>query len=246
MTLDPHYLIWLMPAEGTLPHTQPSSAEDGFFMSRILIFANGELPDMEKARALLQPGDDILCADGGTRHALALGLNPSLVVGDLDSAAEEDLRDAERRGAQILRFPRDKDETDLELALQQALSRQPASILIVAALGRRLDQTLGNLSLLSHSRLAGLDIRFDDGVEQAFFCRTQAEVTGRPGDLLSLIPWGRAAVGVRTTGLRWPLSGETLYPERTRGISNELLGPAASISLSSGLLLVIHRRNDRA
>ncbi len=213
-------------------------------MSRILIFANGQLPDMEKARSLLQPGDEVICADGGTRHALALGLNPALIVGDLDSVTGDELREAERRGAQVLRYSRDKDVTDLELALQKALERRPSSIRILAALGLRLDQTLGNLSLLSSPRLAGLDVRFEDGVEQAFFCRSQAEVSGRLGDLLSLIPWGGPVGGVHTAGLKWPLSGETLHPERTRGISNELLEPTVSIRISSGVLLVVHRRNN--
>ena len=44
---------------------QPSSAEDGFLLERIIIFANGELPDPIKARSLLQPGDTLICADGG-------------------------------------------------------------------------------------------------------------------------------------------------------------------------------------
>ncbi len=213
-------------------------------MSRILIFANGELSDLGRARGLLQAGDEIICADGGARHALALGLNPGWIVGDLDSVTEEELQIAGQKGAQVIRHPRDKNETDLELAFQQALDRKPSSIRIVAGLGRRLDQTLANLSLLSDARLEGWDIRFDDGVEQAFFCRTQAEINGQPGDLLSLIPWGNAAMGVRTRGLKWPLADETLHPEKTRGISNELMESTVSVSLTSGLLLVVHRRRD--
>lgn len=213
-------------------------------MPRILIFANGELPNLEKARTLIESGDMIICADGGTRHALALGMSPSLIIGDLDSVTDEELQVAKRRDAQIIRHSRDKNETDLELALKQALEHKPSSILIVAALGKRLDQTLANLSLLSDPQLAALNVHFDDGVEQAFFCRTQVEVRGRRGELVSLIPWGGQVEGVRTTGLKWPLSDETLYPEKTRGISNELLDEMATISVKSGLLLVVHRRNN--
>jgi thiamine pyrophosphokinase len=79
-------------------------------------------------------------------------------------------------------------------------------------------------------------------VEEVFFCRDQAEVHGRRGDLVSLIPWGGAATGVRTNGLKWPLSDEMLYPEKTRGISNEMLAESAQIEITSGLLLIIHRR----
>ncbi|HUI88450.1 MAG TPA: thiamine diphosphokinase [Anaerolineales bacterium] len=208
-------------------------------MSRIIIFANGELPNIEKTRVLIQADDYIVCADGGTRHALALGLRPNLIVGDLDSLEEADLQKA---GTRVVQYPRNKDETDLELALNQALEREPASVCVIAALGNRVDQTIGNISLLSDPRLAKLNIRFDDGVEEVFFCRDHSKVEGRRTDIVSLIPWNGAVKGVRTKGLRWQLNDETLYPEKTRGISNEMTDPAAEVSLESGLLLIIHRR----
>jgi thiamine pyrophosphokinase len=213
-------------------------------MPRILIFANGVLPDVQKARALLQADDFILCADGGARHARALGVRPSLVIGDFDSLSEDERKNAESEGAKIVRYSHDKNETDLELAINHALELNPTSILILAGLGDRLDQTLGNIALLGDPRLAELDVRLDDGVEETFFCRSRCELRGRSGDLVSLIPWTGAVEGISTDGLKWPLHDETLYPEKTRGISNELLGSAASVSLASGLLLIIHRRRS--
>jgi thiamine pyrophosphokinase len=213
-------------------------------MSRILIFANGVLPDVEKARSLLQADDFILCADGGTRHAFALGVRPSMVIGDFDSLSEEERKKVERAGAKIVRYSHDKNETDLELAIHHALELKPTSIVILAALGDRLDQTLGNLALMSDQSLAALDMRLDDGLEEAFFCRSRSELYGNSGDLVSLIPWHGLVEGIHTQGLKWPLHNETLYPERTRGISNELLGTNGSVSLTAGLLLIIHRRGS--
>ena len=212
-------------------------------MPRILIFANGLLPDIEKARAMLRPDDIIVCADGGTHHALALGLQPSLVIGDLDSMAP-DVRKLIGQKVKIIQHPQDKNETDLELALRYALEQKPDSILIVGALGNRLDQTLGNIALLSDPQLAALDVRLDDGVEEVFFCREAADITGKSGDLVSLVPWGGAVTGVRTEGLKWPLLDEPLYPEKTRGISNEMSGPRVHVSITSGLLLIVHRRQS--
>lgn len=211
-------------------------------MPRVLLFANGILPDLDSARRLIRDTDVILAADGGTRHALALGLVPSIVVGDFDSLDPADRAALESGGTRFVQFPRDKNETDLELALNHAIELGHREIIIVGALGDRLDQTLGNLSLLTDPRLSTFDFRLDDGVESAQFCRDQARVEGRRGDLVSLIPWGGAVTGVRTEGLRWPLSDETLYPEKTRGISNELLGDLAQVKIESGLLLIIHRR----
>jgi thiamine pyrophosphokinase len=211
-------------------------------MPRLLIFANGHLPNLAAARTIVRPDDLILAADGGTRHALALGLMPSVVIGDFDSISQEERRRLEENGGQLIEHPRDKNETDLELALQYAVDQGHREIVIVAALGERLDQTLANLALLTDLQLSTSNIRLDDGVEEAFFCRHRAEVRGRSGDLVSLIPWGGAVTGVRTQGLKWPLSNETLVPEKTRGISNEMLDVVAQIEIAAGLLLIVHRR----
>jgi thiamine pyrophosphokinase len=219
-------------------------------MQRIVIFANGTLPDLEAARSLLRPDDFILAADGGTHHVLALGLSPQLVVGDLDSLDGATLHDLEAAGTRLEHYPIDKNETDLGLALRHALELEPGSLLIVGALGGRLDQMLGNLSLLTRAELAGLEVRVDDGLEEAFFVwaplpegdATQAHIQGRAGEVVSLLPWGAAVDGIITEGLRWPLRAERLYPDHTRGLSNEMLGDLATIRIASGLLLVVHRR----
>ncbi len=213
-------------------------------MHRIIIFANGELPDLEKARALLRSDDFILCADGGTRHALALGVKPNLIIGDMDSIDKEMLKKLQQEDVEIELFPRDKDETDLELALNKAVELNPDEIIIVAALGGRTDQTLANIALISNTQYAVRNIRLDDGVEEIFLCRAQAEVRGRSGDLVSLIPWGEPVYGVQTENLKWRLNGETLHPDKSRGISNEMTDDTASVKIESGLLLVIHTRNS--
>jgi thiamine pyrophosphokinase len=213
-------------------------------MQRIIIFANGEIPNLENARRIMHSKDCIICADGGTRHALALGLMPNLVIGDMDSLEKDQWQKIEKAGVPIELFPRDKNETDLELALNRAIEFEPKEIIIIGALGGRLDQTFSNTALLSDARFSAVDVHLDDGLEEIFFCRDQAEVQGKGGDIVSLIPWGNSVLGVQTQGLKWPLHNETLYPEKTRGISNEMTGEVASIKIASGLLLVIHRRES--
>ena len=213
-------------------------------MQRIIIFANGELPDSNKARLLLRTGDYVICADGGTRHALSLDVQPNLIIGDMDSAEKGQVRRLKENNVAIELFPHDKNETDLELAIQRAIELEPKQLIIIAALGGRLDQTLGNLALLTGMQLVKFDVRLDDGVEEVFVCRDQAEVDGRSGDLISLIPWQGAVTDVQTKNLKWPLQHETLYPDKTRGISNEMLGERASISIASGLLFIVHRRQS--
>ncbi|MEN9562177.1 MAG: Thiamine pyrophosphokinae, partial [Chloroflexota bacterium] len=196
---------------------------------RIIIFANGNLPNLEKARQLIRPDDFILCADGGTRHAIALGFTPNAIIGDMDSLPAT----FNLKPETFIRFPADKNETDLELAINHALTFNPEAILILAALGGRMDQTLANITLLSDLRLSTLDVRLTDGIEEIFFCRDQVQVGGRSGDIVSLIPWQGEVTGVFTENLRWHLHHETLYPDKTRGISNEMTSDTATVSITS-------------
>ena len=238
---SPRGWFFIIPSpigKGEVPREHP------FAMDRIIIFANGELPDLTKARGLLHDDDYIICADGGTRHALAMGVRPGLVVGDMDSIGQVNWRELEKTGVPVEIFPRDKNETDLELAIKRAIELQPGHLVVIAALGGRIDQLLGNIALLPDPRLSAFDVRFDDGVEELFICRDQAQVHGRSGDLVSLIPWGDPVRGIQTQGLKWMLSNETLYSEKTRGISNEMLHETALIRISSGNLLVVHIRNS--
>jgi len=218
------------------------------FMPRAVIFANGELPSLEAARSLLEADDYLVAADGGADHLMKMGILPEIVIGDLDSVSEETLFALTNADVRIEQFSTDKDETDIELALRYVFVLGPSAILIVGALGGRLDQTLANLSLLTDPALSRLDIRMDDGVEEAFYCRAsvakrgQAEVHGRSGDTVSLIPWNGPVEGVTTEGLQWPLYSETLYPDKSRGVSNVMLADTVTVAIQSGLLLIVHRR----
>jgi len=208
------------------------------FVKRIIIFANGDLPHLEKARALLREDDFIIAADGGTRHVLAFGLMPHVIVGDMDSLPAN--FEISKFNGDVILYPKDKNETDLELAIQHALTLNPEQVIILAALGGRLDQTLGNIALILHP--SSPIFRLDDGIEEVFFCRDHAQIEGKAGDIVSLIPWQGEVTGVVTEKLKWPLRNETLYPQKTRGISNEMLNDEATVQISSGLLLVVHRR----
>ena len=160
----------------------------------------------------------------------------------MDSIDNAEWKTLEERNIPIELFPRDKNETDLELALNKAIKMDSREIIIVAALGGRTDHALANIALLSNTKYAVRSIRLDDGAEQLQFCRTQAEVRGRSGDIVSLIPWGGPVHGVQTENLKWKLNHETLHPEKSRGISNEMTSTIASIKIKSGLLLIIHHR----
>ena len=207
------------------------------------IFANGVLTEKDFLRDRIVAGSFIIAADGGLHHIREMGLIPQALIGDLDSISEQDYRWAESNDVQILRYPTDKDETDLELALDFALKRKPEKIWVAGATGGRIDQSLGNIFILGRPDLANIDIRLEDGLEEIFLIREYKEVHGKAGDIVSLLPHSIPAEGVYTSGLEYSLSGETLYVGKTRGISNVMKNNLATICINDGVLLCIHTRN---
>ena len=211
-------------------------------LKRAVLFANGEMPDKKLIQPFLNPDDVYIAVDGGLRHLRGLGKTPALLIGDLDSLTAAEVEEAEAQGVEVRRFKVDKDETDLELALLAAAEMEVQEIVVIAALGGRLDHTLANLSLLALPQLEGIRVTFENGTEEVFLIRREAEIKGSAGEIVSLVPCFGAAVGVETRDLKYPLRRETLLPERSRGISNVMLKDSAGVRLESGLLICIHTR----
>ena len=208
------------------------------------MLANGELQHPDQVRALTGQADLLVAADGGSRHALALGLRPNLVVGDLDSLTIAEQRELAQAGTTFVGYPEAKDETDLELALVQAVDCGAREIVVLAALGGRTDQTLANLLLLALPQLQGVRCGIIEGPETILLVRNWVRMVGQPGDLLSLIPLGGDCHNIWTEGLVYPLAGETLWLSRARGISNVLDASQVTIRVGEGMLLAVHRAQE--
>ncbi len=205
---------------------------------RAVLFVNGIAGNL--ARIQLHDTDYLVAVDGGLRYLQSLQRTPHLLIGDLDSVDPALLPGLVSAGVEILRYPPAKDQTDLELALYHVIAKGYRHILLVAALGGRLDQTLANLALLTSPDLDSLDISLDDGDEHAYLVRSQLYLACEPGERISLIPICTPVRGITTSGLAYPLVNEILYPHQTRGISNEANSSEVTITIESGLLLCLH------
>jgi len=190
-------------------------------------------------RAAFPPGAAIVAADSGLHSVLDLGLHADVVVGDMDSVDEGRLADAITAGARVERHPADKDFTDLELALQVAAQMGATHVLVVGGAGGRLDHLIANQLLLASDAYAQLRIEAIAGDARCTVVREHVELRGKPGSLVTLLAIGGPANGVRTTGLRFSLRGETLLPGSTRGVSNEMEEPIATVSCTDGVMLAV-------
>lgn len=209
-----------------------------------IILANGDLTDPPRMRQRLENLhlDRVIAADGGARHAETLGLSLDIVIGDMDSIDAAELERLTAHGVQIVTRSADKDETDLELALLHAVSQGDGSILVLGGTGDRMDMTLSNIFLLLHPALRRRRVQLWQGLDTAFAVFPPGgEIHGSIGDTVSLIPLGRDAAGIVTSGLAFPLRGESLPLGLARGVSNVLTASPASVEFSEGALLIVHR-----
>ncbi|HEY3367101.1 MAG TPA: thiamine diphosphokinase [Symbiobacteriaceae bacterium] len=211
---------------------------------RTVIFAAGQIRDYEAVRRHLGAVELVLCADGGVRHALALGLTPALMLGDFDSTDPALVAEMAARGIPIERMPVEKDETDTHLALAEAVRRGATEILLVGASGDRVDHTVSNLLLLpgvpAHIAVTLVD---EKNVVRVLRPGGRLTITGEPGEYLSLLPLSPEVTGVVAEGVKWPLNNATLRWGESLGVSNQFVEAEAFVATREGYLLVIRARD---
>jgi thiamine pyrophosphokinase len=212
---------------------------------KAIVVAGGDAAPEDAA--LLSDAEMVIAADSGAAWLDSCGVLPDLVIGDMDSVDPSLLARLAERGVAVERHPAEKDASDVELALSRAVAGGADEVVILGGLrGQRLDHELANLLLLVDLRWEGIDLRMTRGdtTARALSGGSRRELDGVAGDLVTLLPVGGDAVGVRTEGLRYPLVGETLHSGRSRGLSNEVEHEPASVSLESGTLLIIETRKE--
>jgi thiamine pyrophosphokinase len=204
-----------------------------------LIVANAPDLDLAPYRERIDRADLLIAADGGAAALLKIDIIPHILIGDLDSVSGAQVAALSARGVEVRRVPREKDETDLELALLLAAERGATQIDMLGALGGRWDHTLANIWMLAMPELVGRTIQLIAERQILFLVRDSAELHGAHGDTVSLLPLTPTVEGVTTAGLLYPLTDATLRADRARGVSNVLIAPPGRVSVRSGLLLVV-------
>ena len=212
---------------------------------KIAVLANGAW-NSDWGKQILKEVDFLICADGGANHALLSGWIPKLLIGDLDSILPENLNQCENAGCVIERYPCEKDETDLELALfraeEQARFVGQTDIWLYGATGKRIDHFLGNVALMLAYARKGYRIRLLDPEHEMWIIQGREEIRGSFGQELSLIALTEKAI-VTTEGLCYPLQNDALLQESPRGLSNVFLGEEAVIQVHEGWVMVVLPRN---
>lgn len=177
------------------------------------------------------PDDVVICADGGYNTACSVSIEPQIVVGDLDSLHEENIDG----GIEVRRYPPEKDYSDFELALTEALRLSVEGIVVYGALGGRKDHEIINLTVTAH---AGIPITLIEEEVEIHNVVTTLEITGKKGRMCSLVAFCEGCRVRHMEGFHYTLKNEDLRPS-SRGLSNVIERHKAYINLERGSLLVI-------
>ncbi len=206
----------------------------------VLIMNGGSAP---VATIRVSPATFVIAADSGYSHARARDLTVQALIGDFDSLTPEDLEFAQSNVEAIYPHPSDKEATDLELALDLAMTTSPDRVVIAGGIGPddRLDHLVSQLPLLAapRYRTALIEARLGRAHITVLRPGRTTWIQGAADSLVSLQPIGGECSGVTTRGLRFPLNNERLSPFSTRGVSNELTGAVAEITVTSGVALAV-------
>lgn len=201
-----------------------------------LILAAAPETEYGYVKGLLRAHPDALiaCADGGLRHARRLGLTPDFMVSDCDSMPETE-------GAEVLRLPPEKDDTDTQTCLREVFRRGCREAYLVCATGGRIDHMLANLSLLEEARALGGRLTVQDKQNRVVLHEGGRQIfkIEREDHYFSIVPLDETLVGVTIENARYPLCDALVRRAGMITISNEALGPEIAITIARGRALIV-------
>lgn len=189
----------------------------------------------EYIKDYIQSGDFVICADSGYDHALRYGIEPDIIVGDMDSVK------ASTEEKNRIVYPTHKDCTDGELTVIYAKEHGFSEVTMFGMIGTRMDHTMANISLLK--QLNGTDAVIIDEHNEIRFTDKEIVIEGNPGDTVSIIPFEGDCEGVTTYGLEYVLKDGTVKSGTSLGVSNVMTGKQCRITIKSGKAFVIRSRD---
>ncbi|PQP81796.1 thiamine diphosphokinase [Paenibacillus sp. PCH8] len=211
-------------------------------MKRIVIFTGGNLSAelMEE----LREDDMIIAADRGALFLIQHGVQPHIAVGDFDSITEAEQTIVRNNSIQFIACdPVHKDLTDTEMAFETALDHEPSHILMLGATGTRMDHTLANVHIMVRAMQHQISCAIQDKHNYMTLTTSRTVVEHRDYTYVSLLPLTHEVTGISLEGFMYPLDHATIRMGQSLGVSNKLLGTTGTITIDSGMLLIIQSKD---
>ena len=214
---------------------------------KCLIVSGGTVSDEFVSELMKKEKFDVyMAADAGMECFYRLHTSPDVIVGDFDSTGSKALSFFQSiQKIQFCTLQPEKDDTDTEFAIREAVRRGADDIIVAGATGTRLDHVLGNICLLGIGLEENISLSLLDShnrirlIDQPLTIKREEQY----GKYVSLIPFSDQVTGVTLTGFKYPLSNYTMGGYNSLGISNEIVAEQAVISLKEGTLVVIESKD---
>lgn len=203
---------------------------------RAVIFAGGEVRDYEFVKGIIEEEDILIAADSGAEHLCKIGIEPDILIGDMDSISVKPF------GKEIIKLNVMKDETDTEAAARIAIEKGADELVILGATGTRLDHSLANILLLKKLNDQGIKAVIIDEKNETRYFDSSFEMDGKKGDIVSIIPLERLSVE-STSGLLYEIKEDSLEFGSSRGVSNVMTENVSAVKVKSGSAIVIKSKD---
>lgn len=187
----------------------------------------------------------VIGVDGGAEYLYDAGIKPDLIIGDFDTVSEECLNYYSEKGIEINRYPKEKDETDTELAVMKAVSLNCEEIHLFAATGTRLDHLLGNIMSMRIAYDKNIKAYIIDEHNRIHIAYKHEEIfkSEQYGKYVSFIPMTSKVTGVTLNGFMYKLTDAVLTNDKGLAISNQIAADTASVQYKDGILLMIESKD---
>lgn len=183
-----------------------------------------------------QSFDYIIAVDGGYKHLQNIGVKPDVVLGDFDSLGYVP------EGLEVIEFPEEKDESDIELAMEHAVDGGFHTLIVYGCLGGRIDHTYGVSQLIGGFTQRGNQVFVvgEDTIVTALIGGglDTLNFSDRAKGTLSVFAFDEVVKGVDEIGLKYPLDKATLTHDKPLGVSNTFTHRPATVSVQEGTLLI--------
>lgn len=209
---------------------------------KCLIVSGGNSPSKELILKYSKR-DLIIAADSGASCLMDFGIIPDVLMGDFDSLNHEKLFLLKDKGSKIVEFKSEKDFTDTEACLRYAIDVSCDDIVVLGAIGTRMDHTLANINLLGQALHKGIKCTIEDENNEIFLSKSPVVLKKDDKKYFSIFSYSNEIIGLNITGAKYQLKNYTLNNRSSLTISNEFISERVKIDFISGIALIV-KSND--
>lgn len=182
--------------------------------------------------------DIIICADGGLKTALKVGVIPDVLMGDFDSVEKEEY-DYIKEKTKVIAYQKRKNYTDVFLCLKYAMENGYNDIVLFGVLGTRLDHSLVNIYLLKYAFDNFSKVKIINEYNEIFLINNYIRLSGVKDKTISVLPYSDVIDGIYLKGFSYPLYNATMSKENPYGVSNYADSDSVEIKINSGTAVIV-------